>query len=148
MQGETEALARLAGFHHQTWNDGDEHLSENPEFPHGAVVQLEAQEIQANIKTEQLNAYGLEHLASGGARLEIDALLIGTGSLQTEYLHSDPNGFAELKVLRAKHGPYCKHNNDDTTSLEVLGGGYMPMDLTEDSKVSRSPRAPFLILAR
>lgn len=31
---------------------------------------------------------------------------------------------------------------------EFGGGGYMPMDLTVDSKASRSPMAPFLIFAR
>ena len=45
VQPKAEALARLTMFHHQTRDNGDQYLRENPELPHGAVVKLEAKEV-------------------------------------------------------------------------------------------------------
>ena len=95
MQPEAETLAFLAMLHHQTRDNGYQHLRENPELPHGAVVKLKAQEVQAHIEAYDLNADDLKHLARRRARLEVDLFLIGACPPKAEDLHTHPDGLAD-----------------------------------------------------
>ena len=97
VQPEAEAFTRLVMLHYQTRDNGDQHLRENPELPHGAIVKFEAQEVQADVETYDLNADDFKHLAPRRARLEVDVFLIGASPLQTENLHTHPDGLADGK---------------------------------------------------
>ena len=95
MQPQAVALARAPLLHHETRNDGDEHLGEDPELPHRAVVQLETQEVQAHVEAHDLDDDLPEHLLLRGARLEVDVLLIGHRPLETVGLHAYPDSLTD-----------------------------------------------------
>ena len=90
MQPQAVSFAGAAALLYQAGNDGNEYLREDPEFPHGAVVQLKAQEVQAHVEANDLSGNDFEHVLGRGSLPEVDILLIGTGSLEAEDLHPAP----------------------------------------------------------
>lgn len=116
VQPDIVSLPTALLFQAQARNRGDQNLGKDPEFPHGAVMQLKAQQVQRNIEDQDLEDDVAQARLKGRARLPVDVLFISQGPLQAVDFHQDPDCFAdgqqEEKDNVAVFGPSVQKDPD------------------------------------